>query len=125
MLRRLIKLLLARKRGDNDHWRRLYERELRRWEKERRYLLSQIAITHGAAPMVENEKPHEPTGHLLTEEELIAQMETEEAARYAHSAAFDDFSYEVLQANAARDPIWAPVLEEAEKLRKESSVGPS
>jgi len=119
MLRRLVKLLITRKRGDGDHWRRLYERELRRWEKERRYLLSQIAITHGAAPMIENEKPHEPVEHFLTEEEQIAQMEAEEAARYAHSAAFDDFSYEVLQANAARDPIWSPVLEEAIRLRKE------
>lgn len=119
MIRRLIRVLLLRKRNDSDHWRRLYERELKAWQKERRYLISQIAVTHGASPMVEHEQPHVPAEHLLTEEEMVAQVEATEAARYARAAAFDDFEYEKLQYLAQSDPIWRVPLAEAERLRAE------
>lgn len=117
MLRRLIRIILARKRNASDHWRRLYERELKAWQKERRYLISQIAVTRGASPMIEHEQPHVPAEHLLSEEELVAKMERDEASAYARSAAFDDFEYEKLQYLAQSDPIWRAPLAEAERLR--------
>jgi hypothetical protein len=118
MLRRLIKVLLARKRGDDDHWRRLYERSLKSWEKERRWLLSQIAIQHGAAPFVPDVKSVERE-RVLTEEELIAADLEQQQRELAQGAAMDDFAYEVAQYNATRDPIWRPVVEQATKLREE------
>lgn len=118
MLRRLIKVLLARKRGDGDHWRRLYLRAVKEWAVERRFLLSQISITRGGAPFVREEKPVERE-KILTEEELIEKALEQEQKELIQQAAMDDFAFEVAQYNARSDVIWRPIVEGATKLREE------
>jgi hypothetical protein len=80
--------------------------------------MSQVAMKNGATPMMTGPEPKYEREPVLTEEELERQAIANQALTIAHSAAFDDFEYETLKYMAQQDPIWKPVLAEADATRK-------
>lgn len=121
-MRRLLKILLARKRGDGRYWRQLYLREKRAWERERLDLLNRLLLKNSVAPILQEERRAAPPERELTDDEQ--EMAAIEAHGHvlARSAALDDFEFEKLQYMAQSDPIYRPVAEEARRLRETPSV---
>lgn len=124
MLRRLIKILLTRKRGDSLHWRRLYERERASrendravWAVERQHLMNQILIKNAASPLATEPQEAFVPEPTYTDEQLEAMVIEQQSHVLATQAAMDDFAFEVAKLNAERDPVWKPIVQEAERLR--------